>query len=307
MGAVESSESKVVGALVHLLGKRFGPLSDALSIGLLGSYARSEACALSDLDYYVVFHTEVLESPQFQLDPSTLAAVLNEVEVEVKANLADIPLMNRMSPFWATSEALASGRYDSGRWPAYDRQAFLEGRYRHVAGKSSSSVVVVAPGRELLLLQSAQFLLDVVKPKLDGARFFSRIPQLRPADIIHLGPITITKCVTMPVRLLHTLDKSAEERYAISTEEAVELSRARYHSFSWWPAVDAAMIWRKEGAFSNENVSAAAGLLSLHALSLYDYLLLSYAEETRRLGHFSIAAALEDWRGSLSPALDPLK
>lgn len=68
------------------------------------------------------------------------------------------------------------------------------------------------PTRERMLSEIAQFLLDVVRPKLDQARLFSPQIPLNVSGTERMGAVVLTKTVLMPVRLLYALLRSRAGR-----------------------------------------------------------------------------------------------
>lgn len=296
MNALDLAAQDVLTCLVDDLRTRVGSsFEEAVSVGLLGSFAVGQACAFSDLDCYVGFDLAYLIRCGRAKNTYDLASWLAQAESNTKSRLEHIALAGRLSVCWATEEALAVGVYDEGRWPAYDRRSFLEGREQFIAGKVISPSTIKSPHVETIKIQSAQFLLAVLKRKLDHVNFFPRLKEFSLLDVRTLGPIAITKGVSMPVRLLQTALRSMTEPIAPSTEEAFELSHDRCCTRSWWPLAEAARRWREQAGRGEFPSAEAAVLYRLHATALYLDVLNEYESQVRNLGEIALAQSISSW------------
>ncbi len=267
-----------------------------VSVGLIGSCARGDVAACSDIDYCIVFDAE---APA--LDGVDLALTVERLCTSLRTRFLDEPFALRFSVFWSTLEDLRNGTYEGGRWPPYDRAAFrADGKY--VAGMpiDKSSFAQVPP--EALLADSIHFVLHEMRPRLEAMKFFERLDELSGLRVKALGSVLTSKLALMPVRVLYALSRDGERHPGASPEEAIRSCAASYGTMPWWTLVESAASWRRQETMSDDECELAARLLRAHAGKLYRCLLLESARVAAEGMLDRASVELEQWADELSDA-----
>lgn len=149
---------------------------------LLGSLSYGGyAPAVSDIDLAVIL------SDRSETDPETIQTTSDTLRAK------DGPY-RKLSVFWASLPALRNGR-DDGRFPALDRlELAAHGTLLH---GNEVAPQVARPGSDELLLESAEFAIDILAADEVIAEFHH--PRRLLAD-----PVWFTKAVLFPLRFLYT-------------------------------------------------------------------------------------------------------
>jgi hypothetical protein len=142
---------------------------------------------------------------------------------------------------------------------------------------------------------SLTFLVDEVLPKLDHLRLFEDAGAFSASRLENLGPVLLTKCVLMPVRLLYVLLPSSHERPYVSPEEACEVCAESYSGRDWWDLVAAARRWRDVPPTGLSAFAEASRLLTTSVRGLYDHCLKEYQTTAQVLGDDDAQRKLESW------------
>lgn len=267
-------------------------------MGVLGSHARGELREVSDIDYYVVFDDRALASAGSPVDAGRMSAMIDALTRHVREVHAATELAARFSVFWTTLESLERATYSVGRWGPYDRAAMRDhGRY--LAGKAIPMGVPPPVDRMTLILDSALFLVDVLRVKLESAGLFWRSSQADAEWLSQLDPVVLTKAVLMPIRMLYLLVPHSEQRPIASTEVAVQACSTVYGAQPWWPLVEAAARWRAAPWLDSATFDSAARLMCAHFVHLYSFCLSAYEAELAQRGCGELAARLREWAGEL--------
>lgn len=294
-----SAEAVVRTALAFLRQRLGGAFDDCVSVGVMGSLGRGDLVATSDVDFYIVFDVHAFGRAGIELGEAAMSAIVEETARHVGHECRENPFAPRFSAYWTSLDSLESGRCDIGRWPAYDRQAFLESG-RHLAGKHVRKERVPEVSQETIVSESAMFLIEVVGAKLEAAGLFENIPDLDAGTVARLGPVVVTKAATMPVRVLYTLAPVDDRSRVVSTERAVSAGSRRFGDRSWWELVEAAMAWRERPPSDPQEWGHAARLLRREIVNLY---LCCMTELSSWLRSRGVAAgpteALERWAENL--------
>jgi hypothetical protein len=316
---MDASTRDLVDCATSDLHATFGTCADgALSLGVIGSWATGCATPVSDVDYYVIVDIDAVQESRSLPETGAVAFVDRAVRGALDT-VRVLPQGDRLSVFWTTLQELEAGRYDVGRWPAYDRLCYRHA-HRLFAGFPMDGHRVQEPTRADIILESARFALHTLRQQLDSRRFFARMPRLSGEDVADLGPIVLTKSTLMPVRILYTLLPPGSGPRVASTEEAVRSCREHYGSMPWWPLVEHAVAWRAIPPQPGD-YPLAAQLMRQHALALYRFLLAALAhlvpkscgrDPQLRPSMLRVAIELEGWRRELdslgaSSVVDPLE
>jgi predicted nucleotidyltransferase len=292
--------TNVVSSATSFLADHFGKhFDECVSAGVMGSYARNALRAVSDIDYYVVFDEPACAAANVGCSESDMSTVVSGLSEHVRRTHAEEPFAQRFSVYWSSLAALEEGRYDVGRWPAYDRRAFSIYDV-HCGGKIVSKTRLPRVPLDAIVVDSACFFLDVARSKLEEANLFGRLNLLTAAELESLGPVILTKSVTMPVRLLHVLHPLKEEQVILGTEAAIAWCAIRYRRERWWALVEAALSWRKYAPADTEGWTDAAALFRAHLRDLYVFSLNEYANALGEKNHVGLSARLAAWRDDLA-------
>jgi hypothetical protein len=293
------SAHAVVRSATEFLQGHFGPcFSSGISVGIMGSFARNGLCAVSDIDYYVVFDLTALSECGIQLDATKMLQVIDDTVLHVRQAYPEQALARRFSVFWTTLECLEKGDYGIGRWTPYDREAFRrEGVY--FAGKLVVKGALPRVPWPSIITDSARFFLEVLLAKLESVRFFHRVAEPEAPDLGDIGEVALVKSVLMPVRLLYVLLPVSADCPIADTEAAIAACSEVYRGEPWWPLVNVALKWRKCPPMDEPELRRAALLLRSHLTELYVFCLNQYADAMRERHEVAIAARLVDWRMAL--------
>lgn len=272
---------------------------DCVSVGALGSYALGTLSHVSDIDYYLVFDAAALRANRGGEGDQGIARLVEALGEQLRRSYPRQPYADRFSVFWTSQQCLTEGSYDVGRWPPYDREAF-RWHGKHLAGKVIPKETVPAVPRSTLVVDSARFLTDVVRPKLLAAHLFRRLSSLDGAQLAHLDEATLTKAVLMPIRLLYILLPTNDDQVIASTEAAVASCSKVYHREAWWPLVCMVLEWRKTPRVSAPSLDNVAMGLRTHLANLYVFCLRQYAGAVRQHGAFEEQGRLEAWISELT-------
>jgi predicted nucleotidyltransferase len=294
----ETRATAIVACAVDYLVERFGTALDhCVSAGVLGSMSRNELRATSDIDFYVVFDELAVRSANAPSAKATMEAAIGGLVDHVLREHGHEPLGARFSVYCTSRECLEQGRYDTGRFPPYDRRALATGG-KHLAGRTLAKDSLAPVPRELIVTDGARFLVEVLREKLASARLFEKLPQLEGVELGGLGSVVLTKAVTMPIRFLYVLGPVPDPELVTSTEVAVAECRKRYGQETWWPLVLLAMRWRETPPARLDEWRAAAEALREHLTDLYLFFLERYsAPLDAREEHLS--RRLSEWRDEI--------
>ena len=280
--------ARAVEPMIAEISRRVGHgFEGAVSVGLMGSVSRGDATSVSDIDCYAVFDVGELTSLGSLVHQYSLESIV----ADATANSAHLSL------FWSSVEQLATGRYDLGRFPAYDRAAFIRQR-THLAGRPSSAVEVRSPSRLQVLREGAEFSLSVLRPRVERSGLLSDPSATRVQNITANAPEVISKSILMPVRLLYTTLQTGE--LVVSPEVAVAECSRHYGNKSWWPLADVAVRWRHHPPTGTEHADQVAQSIARHLRPLYRDFTEAYASIMSRLDCENLAGRLRRWKLELS-------
>ncbi len=299
---IRIADQIVASAIAHLNERFSGRAAERVSAGILGSYARRDLCATSDLDFYVIFDSTAFTSTVVEMNEERMSQIVCGLSEHVIGCYPQEPLARRFSVFWTTLESLRTGRLEIGRWPAYDRLALLnEGVHRW--GNPTFHRNLATISRSTLVHESARFLLGVVKEKV-GVLLLERISLLDEVALEALGPVLLTKAATMPARLLHTLKQREAHLRTVSTERAAREISGSFGQKRWWSLVEAGLVWRNAPPRNTAEWRSAAGLVRSCALEMYVDCATAYEKELERMGSHHLASTVRNWRETLHTELE---
>ena len=289
----------IVGSATEYLRSQFGAdFQECVSVGVIGSYARDALCAVSDIDYYVVFDLVTLKARGGALSNEEMGAAVDGVRNHVQEAYPDQALAKRFSIFWTTLGRLQGAQYDVGRWPPYDREV-LRRQGKHLAGKVISKDSLPMVSQSEIILDSAKFLVEIIQPKLDSVKLFRTLDGLGAVDIGALDDVVRIKSVLMPVRLLYILLPVHEASLIVDTEAAVAACAAVYHDQKWWGLVESALQWRQSPPIERRDFESAAVLLRSHVTDLYIFCLNRFSDVLREHGEIGLRMRLDRWSNEL--------
>lgn len=290
---LQSAHAVVRSATEYLEGHFGSCFPNGISVGTMGSYARNALCAVSDIDYYVVFDLTALSACGVQLDNTRMLQLVDNTVRHVQQTYPEQALAHRFSVFWTTLDCLEKADYGVGRWAPYDREAFRrEGVY--LSGKIVAKDALPRVPWSSIITDSARFFVEVLLAKLESVRFFHRLAQAGAPDLMGIGEVALVKSILMPVRLLYVLLPVSENCPIADTETAVAACSGLYRDEAWWPLVNVALEWRKSPPGDDQESRRAALLLRSHITGLYVFCLNHYADALRERHEVALAARLAD-------------
>jgi len=237
----------------------------ALAVFAIGSLAHGGfAPAVSDVDVAVV-----LADPLHDTDGHTIARVVDRVRDAGG-------LAARLSLFWSTAGALASGEA-VGRFPTLDRLDLA--RHGRLLQGSFALDTVTEPTTRDLVVDGVRFALGkFAYPDVDAE-------LADPTGLVAQGPRALTKRVLFPVRFLFTAATGEIGR----NEAAIDWYVA--HGTTARPLVERAGAWR-DGHVDREE---AVELVRAHLVPLHLELVDVHAVLMDELDEPDLAAQLRTW------------
>lgn len=265
----------------------------AVSVGLLGSFARGNPSPTSDVDYYAIIDADAGDK-SIEVFGQTVEQIPHRISV---AHSKEV-LAHRFSIYWTSLEDLQGKRQTLGRFPAYDR-ALLKRWSKDIAGFQLAREALPEVSIEELQADSLKFLLEEVKPRLSRLGLFSKEPLS--AEMLETwNEALLPKVVLMPVRLIYLISSASARQPLVSTEDAARSFLQDNRNASFAGLVDAAGVWRHDPPHSNEPLREAAELLNQHARQLYSHLLTRYEEASRDWASNEQLTSLRSWHGEIS-------
>jgi predicted nucleotidyltransferase len=208
---------------------------------LLGSFARGNPSAVSDIDFAIILDKTTEEDEK----------VIDDTMVELQKST--LPYASRLSLFWGSVTYLnANG--SNGRFPPLDRLDLI--KHGYLLYGTDVRPQLTPPSQRELIIAGAEFALE----KLSAGNVSAAI--MTPEKIFpQLDCVYLTKIILMPVRLLFT---------AITREIGYNDASATYYCENFpGPSanlVESAFQWRNQPPANKNEILTLLGNNALHEL-----------------------------------------